>query len=158
MPKVFGLHEIELKPGVQPEEYERFSAERSHRRPSSRGGKPIFSRVSGAHAPESISCSWKSRVWRHVIGTSPDRARSRRSSLGSLNNTQKPQRHWRNGRNGGHSDRKPTFRPITSPSLSSTFCPHPGVLAIRRLDLLATCQTYRLARTMHHALTNPVRP
>jgi hypothetical protein len=27
MPKVFGLHEIELQPGVEPEEYERFFAE-----------------------------------------------------------------------------------------------------------------------------------
>jgi hypothetical protein len=27
MPKVFGLHEIELQPGVDPEEYERFFAE-----------------------------------------------------------------------------------------------------------------------------------
>jgi hypothetical protein len=27
MPKVFGLREIELQPGVQPEEYERFFAE-----------------------------------------------------------------------------------------------------------------------------------
>jgi hypothetical protein len=27
MPKVFGLHEIELKPGVEPDEYERFFAE-----------------------------------------------------------------------------------------------------------------------------------
>jgi hypothetical protein len=26
MPKVFGLHEIELQPGVEPEEYERFFA------------------------------------------------------------------------------------------------------------------------------------
>jgi hypothetical protein len=42
MPKVFGLREIELQPGVEPEEYERFSRKRSHRRPCSRGGKPIF--------------------------------------------------------------------------------------------------------------------
>ena len=27
MPKVFGLHEMELQPGVEPEEYERFFAE-----------------------------------------------------------------------------------------------------------------------------------
>jgi len=27
MPKVFGLHEMELPPGVEPEEYERFFAE-----------------------------------------------------------------------------------------------------------------------------------
>ena len=27
MPKVFGLHEVELRPGVAPEEYERFFAE-----------------------------------------------------------------------------------------------------------------------------------
>jgi len=27
MPKVFGLHEIELQPGVEPEEYERVFAE-----------------------------------------------------------------------------------------------------------------------------------
>jgi hypothetical protein len=27
MPKVFGLHEMELQPGVKPEEYERFFAE-----------------------------------------------------------------------------------------------------------------------------------
>ena len=27
MPKVFGMHEIELQPGVEPEDYERFFAE-----------------------------------------------------------------------------------------------------------------------------------
>ena len=27
MPTVYGLHEIELQPGVEPEEYERFFAE-----------------------------------------------------------------------------------------------------------------------------------
>ena len=27
MPKVFGLHEIELQPGVEPEDYERFFVE-----------------------------------------------------------------------------------------------------------------------------------
>jgi hypothetical protein len=42
MPKVFGLHEMELPPGVEPEEYERFSPKRSPRCPSSRGGKPVF--------------------------------------------------------------------------------------------------------------------
>jgi hypothetical protein len=50
MSRVFGLHEIELQPGVEPEEYERFSPKRSHRRPSSLGGKPIFYRVIGARA------------------------------------------------------------------------------------------------------------
>ena len=28
MPKVFALHEIELQPGLEPEEYERFFAEK----------------------------------------------------------------------------------------------------------------------------------
>jgi hypothetical protein len=42
MPTVCGLHEIELQPGVEPEEYERFSPKRSHRRPWSRGGNFIF--------------------------------------------------------------------------------------------------------------------
>ena len=37
MPKVFGLHEIELKPGVQPEEYERFFAEKDRTTPRARG-------------------------------------------------------------------------------------------------------------------------
>jgi len=37
MPTVYGLHEIELQAGVEPEEYERFSPKRSHRRPWSRG-------------------------------------------------------------------------------------------------------------------------
>ena len=27
MPKVFGMHEIDLRPGVEPEDYERFFAE-----------------------------------------------------------------------------------------------------------------------------------
>jgi hypothetical protein len=42
MPKVFGLHEIELQPGVEPEEYDGFSPKRSHRRSAFRGRKPIF--------------------------------------------------------------------------------------------------------------------
>src|SRR5215212_2069009 len=102
------------------------SPKRSHRRAPFRGGKPIFEKVNEAHATASISCSWKSKVWRHGIGTSPDPARSRRSSLGSLNSTQKLPRHSRNGRKWAHSDRKQTLRPITSPSLNSTFSRHPG--------------------------------
>ena len=39
MPKVFGLHEIELQPGVQPEEYERFSAEKIAPSPELAGWK-----------------------------------------------------------------------------------------------------------------------
>jgi hypothetical protein len=42
MPKVFGMHEIELQPGVEPEDYERFSPKSSHRRSSFRDGRPIF--------------------------------------------------------------------------------------------------------------------
>ena len=35
MPNVFGMHEIELQPGVEPEDYERFSPKNSHRRSAS---------------------------------------------------------------------------------------------------------------------------
>ena len=33
MPKVYGLHEIELQPGVEPDEISGFSPNRSYRRP-----------------------------------------------------------------------------------------------------------------------------
>ena len=42
MPKLFGLHEIELQPGVEPDDYERFFAEEVARSSSSRAGIPIF--------------------------------------------------------------------------------------------------------------------
>jgi hypothetical protein len=42
MPKVFGLHEIELQPGVEPEEYERVFAEEIASSFTLRGWKPIF--------------------------------------------------------------------------------------------------------------------
>jgi hypothetical protein len=87
--------------------------------PSSKG-------VIGEHAVESISCSTRSRAWMHVIGTSPDQASSRRSSLGSLNSTQKQRRQWRNGRRIAQSIRKTTSRPIRSPSLNSAFYSYPG--------------------------------
>ena len=79
----------------------------------------------GEHAVESISCSTRSRAWMHVIGTSPDQASSRRSSLGSLNSTQKQRRQWRNGRGIAQFTRKTTLRPITSPSLNSAFYSYP---------------------------------
>jgi hypothetical protein len=44
MPKVFGMHEIELQPELEPEDYERFSPKSSHRRSSFRDGRPIFQR------------------------------------------------------------------------------------------------------------------
>jgi hypothetical protein len=42
MPKVFGLHEMELPPGVEPEEYERFFAEEIAPMPKLPGWKPVF--------------------------------------------------------------------------------------------------------------------
>ena len=146
MPKVFGLHEIELQPGVEPEEYERVFAEEIASSFTLPGWKTHLLKGERGNATASISCSWKSRVWRHGIGTSPDRARSRRSSLGSLNSTQKLRRHSRNGRKWAHSDRKQTLRPITSPSLNSPFSLHTGTrdTAVVLLDLLATGETYRL--------------
>jgi hypothetical protein len=53
MPKVFALHEMELQPGVEPEEYERFLPKRSHRCPSSRGGRPVFCSFSSIQAVRS---------------------------------------------------------------------------------------------------------
>jgi hypothetical protein len=42
MPTVFGMHEIELQPGVEPGDYERFFAEELAPTPSFRDGRPIF--------------------------------------------------------------------------------------------------------------------
>jgi hypothetical protein len=42
MAKVFGIHEIELQLGVEPDAYERFSPKRSSRRLNSQGGRSIF--------------------------------------------------------------------------------------------------------------------
>jgi hypothetical protein len=90
----------------------------------------------------------------HVIGTSPDQASSRRSSLGSLNSTQKQRRQWRNGRGIAQSTRKTTLRPITSPSRIARSI-RTQVLAILRAALL-----YLLApagrRTLHHALADHI--
>ena len=126
MPKVFGMHEIELQPGVEPEDYERFFAEELAPTLKLPGWKTHLLRGDGEHAVESISCSTRSRAWMHVIGTSPDQASSRMSSLGSLNSTQKQRRQWRNGRGIAQSTRKTTLRPITSPSLNSAFYSYPG--------------------------------
>jgi hypothetical protein len=66
-----------------------------------------------------------------------------------------------NGRNWARSDRKSTFRPITSRSLSSSFSPHRGTRDTAGpplLDPLATGETDRVTSTVHHAATNHVRP
>ena len=93
MPTVYGLHEIELQPGVEPDEYERFFAEEV--------------------APTVELPGWKTRLLKGDRGERagkylvlleiesleardryfPDRARSRRSSLGSSNSTQRRLRH-----------------------------------------------------------------
>ena len=78
MPKVFGMHEIELRPGVTPEEYEQFYAQELASLPEFEGWKPISSKAIGASGPGSFSCFSKSRARRRAIGTSPDRRRSRR--------------------------------------------------------------------------------
>ena len=124
MSTVFGLHEIELQPGVDPEEYERFFAEEIAPSPELPGWKThLLKGDRGARAGKYLVLL-EIENWSHVIGTSRDRARSRRSSLGSLNSTQRPLRHWKNGRSWAHSDRKPTFRPITSRSLSNSSSAH----------------------------------
>ena len=41
MPKVFGLHEIELRPEVDPAEYERYFAEEALRSPCFRAGRCV---------------------------------------------------------------------------------------------------------------------
>jgi hypothetical protein len=119
MPKLFGLHEIELQPGVEPDEYERFFAEEvapkfelpgwnTHLLKGDRGeraGKYLV-------LLEIDSLEARDRYF-------PDQARSPKNSLSSSNSTQKRPQHSRNGRKWAHSVRRPIFPPITSSSLSS---------------------------------------
>ena len=99
MPTVYGLHEIELQPGVEPDEYERFFAEELAPSPELPGWKVhLLKGDRGARAGKSLvlleieSPEARDRYF-------PSRARSRRSSLGSFKSTQKLRRHWRNRRN-----------------------------------------------------------
>ena len=89
MPKVFGLHEIEVPPGVTPEEHEQFLTKVLASAPVLPAGKPISSKASGASEPESFYCSTKSRLWRRAIVTSPGRKRCRRSGDSLWNKIQK---------------------------------------------------------------------
>src|SRR5215203_1303380 len=126
MPKVFGRHEIELQPGVEPEDYERFFAEelaptlklpgwkthllRGDR--GARGGKYLV-----LHEIESLDA--RDRYF-------PGPGEQSEEFTRFLDSTQKQRRQWRNGRGIAQSTRKTTLRPITSPSLNSAFCSHPG--------------------------------
>jgi hypothetical protein len=109
MPKVFGMHEIELQPGVEPEEYEGVFAEEIASSFTLPGWKTHLLKVNEAHATASISCSWKSRVWRHRVGTSRDSARSRRSSLRFLEQHTEAAAALEKWQKMGPSDRKQTF-------------------------------------------------
>jgi hypothetical protein len=85
MPKLFGLHEIELQPGVEPDEFERFFAEEVAPSPMVPGLKVYLLKGDRGERAGRYLVLLESRVWRHVTGTSPDLAlaRSRRSSLSS---------------------------------------------------------------------------
>ncbi len=54
MPKVFGLHEVELPPGVTPEEYEQVFGERTRLLAGLWGGEPISSKAIEVSEPENI--------------------------------------------------------------------------------------------------------
>jgi hypothetical protein len=154
VPKVFGMHEIELHPGVEPEDYERFFAEElapdaqasGMEDPSSkgdrgaRGGKYLV-----LHEIASLDAG--DRYFPGPGEQSEDFTRF-------LDSTQKQRRHWRIGRGIAQSNRKTTLRPITSPSLNSAFYSYPGTrdTAGRLLYLLAPAGR----RTLHHTLADHI--
>src|SRR5215211_9391078 len=107
MPMVYGLHEIELQPGVEPEEYERVFAEEFSPSFTLPGWKThLLKGERGERAGKYLilleieSLEARDRYF-------PRPARSRRSSLSSSNSTQKRPRHSRNGRKWAHSVRSP---------------------------------------------------
>ena len=69
MPKVFGMHEIELQPGVEPEDYERFFAEEL---------APTLKRVQVAGgSPESPATSPGASLVRYSLAVHKASCRSR---------------------------------------------------------------------------------
>jgi hypothetical protein len=126
MSKVFGLHEIELQPGVEPEEYERVFAEEI---------------ASSFTLP-----GWKTHLLKGERGTRDGKylvlleiesleARDRyfpRPGEESEEFTRFFEQHpeaaaaFEKWQKWAHLDRKQTLRPITSPSLNSPFSLHTG--------------------------------
>ena len=119
MPKLFGLHEIELQPGVEPDEYERFFAEEVAPTVELQGWKTHLLRGDRGERAGKYLVLLEIESLEARDRYCPDRAKGRRSSLGSSKSTQKRPRQSRNGRKWAHSDRRRTFPPITSSSLSS---------------------------------------
>ena len=64
MPKVFGVHEIELQPGVDPEEYERFIAEVVAPMPEFPGWKTHLLKGRSGSTHRKVSCALRDRECR----------------------------------------------------------------------------------------------
>jgi hypothetical protein len=80
MPKVFGMHEIELRPGVTSEEYEHFYSKELAPLPELQGWKSYLLKADRGDRAENSSYYSRSRAPRPVIGISPDRTRHRKKS------------------------------------------------------------------------------
>jgi hypothetical protein len=112
MPTVYGLHEIELQPGVEPEEYERFFAEEAEEiapSPMVPGWKVhLLKGERGARVGKFLVLleieSVEARDWYF-----PNPGEESEEVTRFLNSTQKLRRRSRNGTKWAHSDRKPTF-------------------------------------------------
>jgi hypothetical protein len=92
MPKVFGLHEVELPAGLTPEEFEEGLGKQPASLPEYEGWKTYLLKGDrGERAGKSWCCSrW--RALSRVIGITRARVRSPMKSVGSTSNIPKRQR------------------------------------------------------------------
>jgi hypothetical protein len=86
MARVVGLHEIELRPGADPAEFERVAAEVVSL-PMFEGWTTRLLKVSEAYVPASTCWFSRSSIRRHVTGTSPQSTRARTRLVASTSRT-----------------------------------------------------------------------
>jgi hypothetical protein len=110
MPKVFGLHEIELRPDVDPAEYERYFAEQAAMQPTLQGWTAKLLRADRGPRAGKFLVLYEIESVEAAIGTFPMRDSLRRSSPASSTSTPRSQRPGRSR----PPWRRPTSRRTTS--------------------------------------------
>jgi hypothetical protein len=92
MPKVFGLHEVELPADLTPEEFEEGLGKQLTSLPEYEGWKTYLLKGDRVSGPEGSWCYSKWRALRRVIGITRVRVSSPMKSAGSTSNIPKRQR------------------------------------------------------------------